>query len=138
MTNANNRPSANSLDPPGLPADVAAVTAAPLEYSPPDAPSRANRHWFPAACSAALAITLYAHTLAGSFVYDDNCQAKNDERLKDVGQEPGDEQDDRGADQDAERLRGDRDDEGPQGEDDQPEDQARLAPRHDVGEGVRP
>ena len=63
---------------------------------------------------------------------------QRDERLKDVGQEPGDEQDDRGADQDAERLRGDRDDKGPQGEDDQPEDQARLAPRHDVGEGVRP
>jgi hypothetical protein len=57
------------------------VTATSEEH-PRD--SDTNRPWLPAALSAALAFLLYAHTLAGSFVYDDNFQVKNDPRLKDV------------------------------------------------------
>jgi hypothetical protein len=43
-----------------------------------------SRPWLPAACAAALAILLYAHTLAGTWIYDDRFHAHDDPRLADV------------------------------------------------------
>ena len=43
-----------------------------------------NRPWLPAYLAAALAIALYAHTLAGTWIYDDVFHAREDPRLRDV------------------------------------------------------
>lgn len=49
-----------------------------------DPPPRHARPWLPAALSAALAVLLYAHTLAGTWIYDDLFHAREDPRLADV------------------------------------------------------
>jgi tetratricopeptide (TPR) repeat protein len=43
------------------------------------------RSWKPAAVSAALALLLYAHTLAGTWIYDDRFHTQDDPRLKEPG-----------------------------------------------------
>jgi hypothetical protein len=50
----------------------------------PSADEVRNPPWLPAACASALAIVLYAHTLAGTWVYDDRFHAHDDPRLADV------------------------------------------------------
>jgi hypothetical protein len=49
-----------------------------------DTPPRHARPWLPAALSAALALLLYAHTLAGTWIYDDLFHTREDPRLADV------------------------------------------------------
>lgn len=55
-----------------------------MSVSPVPDDRRPTRAWLPAACSAALAILLYAHTLAGTWIYDDRFHAYDDPRLGDV------------------------------------------------------
>ncbi|MDB5320729.1 MAG: Tetratricopeptide 2 repeat protein [Phycisphaerales bacterium] len=49
-----------------------------------ETPPRHARPWLPAALSAALAMLLYAHTLGGTWIYDDLFHARDDPRLADV------------------------------------------------------
>jgi hypothetical protein len=58
------------------------VTAPP--DATPDTLADVPRNWLPAVASAALAVAVYAHTLAGTFIYDDTFQAMNDPRLADM------------------------------------------------------
>jgi hypothetical protein len=55
------------------------VTAPPIDNAPPRA-----SHW-PWILPAALAVVLYAHTLGGTWVYDDRFHAHDDPRLRDPG-----------------------------------------------------
>jgi tetratricopeptide (TPR) repeat protein len=60
------------------------VTALP--YATPETETAAHwaRKWLPALAAAVLALLLYVHTLAGTFIYDDTFQAMRDPRLADV------------------------------------------------------
>jgi hypothetical protein len=55
-----------------------------LEYASPDTPTVRGRPWLAAVAAAGLAVVLYAHTLSGTFIYDDTFQAVRDPRLVDV------------------------------------------------------